>query len=640
MSIRSGLIGILVSISATAVIAEDNGQTRTLFKGPLKFSDRSKSDRYRKDTWKVNYDDYLYKRFHPMLHEKYPYEPQKLPGPGGTYKALARWKDRFSGKRPIFSCRLFAVPEKAAKLASIRIYRQAIIMPDWKGYDLIRTDIKTSKDTLIWWGMIDTKIQPPVVGNFNTRAGVWQTLEIDLEQAVKDRKLDLAKMSATWMYAPPDVGGEIANLRLVKRSVKPRHALITDLAATKLPETPPQESAPKPDIKPDLTPLKAPRTMTFHAPWETRIFKTKDRFGHHSGSAAIFDQNHVFLIYTLHKAWTKRTGSKVPYYENIPISQFFAAQSLDGGNTWSGIDGDKDPTHLFIDRATYFKLIDARGDIIEWNQNGCQSGPAGPWHRLRKYTFLGSKGWTRWNKDRVLDEEARHCTHGAMDFVRTPDGRIWGALGIEGRWYPEMANVHAKYSDTDGKHWLSWNPGFTSRIPGMDHQHPVGITSYRGHVAIVKINHFRSRLSPAWTFFDGKKWSKPEPFPTRYIRSVSSTGKNDEVLVVATYASQGVVRWDGDGWKTELKARVSLCRSGSTLMALAVDPKKNVLNVYHRLPSGRWDGPEAVDMEPAVDVYVPRFCPPNLGAVIYVPKANRKTIKVLMVPNKLWKAQE
>jgi hypothetical protein len=90
-------------------------------------------------------------------------------------------------------------------------------------------------------------------------------------------------------------------------------------------------------------------------------------------------------------------------------------------------------------------------------------------------------------------------------------------------------------------------------------------------------------------------------------------------------------------WKTDLRARVRLCKSGDTLMGFASG--RDGLIVYQRSPDGVWVGPETVKMETPASFYVPRFCPPNLGAVSYVPTSDPKTIKVLMVPNKFWKGQ-
>jgi hypothetical protein len=621
-------ICLLIFIS---VFAEENGKVKILFKGPVKIRDFSSAgyrNRYKDDTWKVNYKEYLYKRFHPMRHEKYPYVYPKLPAPGEMYTFPGRHKDRFSGKRVIFSCRLFPVPEKALKASSIKIYGKEVKAPDWGGYDVIRVDIKTTRDMLIWWGIIDMKIQPPIVGNFNLKPGKWHTLEIDLEQAEKERKLDLSNMSAMWMYAGPDGGGEIADFRLEKRGIKPKYTILRDPEALKVPEEPEKESPPALDIKPDLSVLKESKIIVFNTLGEARVFNANSR-GHSNCTAAVFDKNHICLIYT-QRYKRHYPSASTDFYKYRPYNEFFAAQTLDGGNTWKGLGDDKKPTHIIIDRATHFKLIDNRGDIVEWNQNGCQSGPAGPWHRLRKYTFTGSKGWVRWDKDRVLDEEARHCTHGKMDFVRTPDGRIWGALGIEGRWYPDVANTHAKYSDTDGKHWFSWDKGFTARIPEMKNQGVAGIAPYKGYVAVI------TNRPSLLTWYDGEKWAKPLPFPTKYIRSMTSVGKNNEYIIVATYAKEGVVRWDGNEWKTEIAARMNICKSGNSLMGFEPG-KKGGLSVYYRPENGKWTGPEKIDLEPFVDICIPRFCPPNLGAVVYVPKENPKQIKVLMIPNKLYK---
>lgn len=609
----------------SAQASDELPATKMIRKVGKKFRGEKGPGRHQKTTWKVNFEDYLYKRFHPMRAEKYPYKYPKMPEIGGTvvYPVVRAGRDRFGGHRCIFRCRFFSVDPKHERRATVRCQGGNARIADWRGYEVLRADVKAVGKTVIHMGIIDTVIQPPVVGVFNLDGGKWFTLELDLEQAVKDRQLDLAKMCSMWMYADAFVAGDYANVRLEKRSVKPKHPVLKDAEATKLPAMPEKAADPQPDIKPNLAPLKVSKTLTFDVGHNAIVYKVG---GHTNGAAAVFDQNNVFFIFGIKKSYLfqspKGQGRGYDSWRN----EFFAAQTLDGGKTWKGLGEDEKPTHLIHDRATHHILFDDRGGIIEWNNNGCGSGPAGPWHRIRKYSFAGSKGWTRWDKDRVLDEEARHCTHGAMSFVRAPDGRIWGALGIEGRWYPNAVNIHAKVSDTDGKHWATWQPGFTGRIPGMSGQAVAGIAPYRDHVAVF------SKVPQAWTWFDGKQWAKPMKLPTKYIYSALSVGRED--LFLGT--SLGVLHWEGKEWKTELKNRVSLCKSGNTLMAFAFGKNPGV---YHRSPDGKWEGPEKLEIEPALEVHVPRFCPPNLGAVVYVPKANPKSIKVLMVPNKFWKGE-
>ncbi len=638
MLIRYGFICLLVLFAESMLMAQDSAHTKVLFEGPGNFKTFS-GKAYQEKSWKLCVDDYIYKDFYPVLKDKNDYKEPKMPAPGKMHPTVGFKKfvdTQFHVNRTFFSCRVLETKRFDQLDKNFQSVKSVIDLTDWRGHEVLRVDIKSKGDLALWWCLIDAYLQPPIVGNFTLKKDTWYTLEFDLDEAVKKRKLDLSDMQQTWLGTGPGALGSIANLRLEKRSVKTTYPVLKDPKAFDLPDLPEKVAAPKLDIKADVTPLKETKLLTFNAAWETRLNDAKS-----NGLVAIFDQNHVFVLHKLYEAYPRLTAdSKVKRTQyNKPLSELFAAQTFDGGKTWVGMKGDKEPTFIYTNRTERFKIIDNRGDIISWNNNGCGSKPFGPWQRMRKYSFEGTKGWTRWKQDRVLEEEARHCTHGTMDFVRTPDGRIWGALGVEGRWAPpNFINVHAKFSDTDGKHWISWNPGFTSRIPEMTDQHPAGIVPFGKHVAVVKRNHFKSKEPAAWTYFDGKKWVKPMTFPTNYINSVESVGKNNETIVVATYTKGlGVVSWDGESWNTELDENVKLCKSGDTLMALAVDDKKNELNVYHRLPDGKWIGPEVIGMEATTDIYIPRFCPANLAAVAYVPKENKKQIKVLMVPNKLWK---
>ena len=72
---------------------------------------------------------------------------------------------------------------------------------DWSGFSFLRLDVFPEKAELkLRVAIEDDKIAPPLERRFVVPAGKWSTLEVNLDEAVKERSLNLAKMVNFWTF--------------------------------------------------------------------------------------------------------------------------------------------------------------------------------------------------------------------------------------------------------------------------------------------------------------------------------------------------------------------------------------------------------------------------------------------------------
>jgi len=102
-------------------------------------------------------------------------------------------------------------------------YTDEALPRDWRGYSFLRMDVKSETGGLsLRMAFEDLQIAPPVEKRFVVPAGAWHTLELDLDKAAEERKVDLGGIVNFWAYveevAQP---GTILvdNVRLSKRGV-------------------------------------------------------------------------------------------------------------------------------------------------------------------------------------------------------------------------------------------------------------------------------------------------------------------------------------------------------------------------------------------------------------------------------------
>ena len=476
--------------------------------------------------WKIDWDSYIYRDFYSLISdEQLPERPKGDPptgatfhahGTGGAAVAAGEWvRMRFFG-------------DAKTPFPTSPVYSP---VGDWRPWRYLRMDVKFSKDVHVWWALEDKHVQPPVTGNFDVKAGAWATLQIDLAEAAKKRKLDLSEMWLMWVRIDAPVGCVVERgpIRLSRADAPAKHPILTDPNVCRLPAIP-RKPAPVPDVKRDATPLAEARTIVF--PSRTRI-GMRGIYSQQYGFAAAYDARRILLVLTdgSRDYVSRKTGKPVARRGEADRWEGFAVQTLDGGKTWTGLDGDKNRSWLYVNVGHQFEVFDRNANAVVTNENGCGNNP-GPRQRLTRFTFLGKRGWTFNRKDYVLNEEPRHCSHGGpwFDATRLPGGRIWSVLYTESRLRPNGATLHAKFSDSDGASWHTWKEGAIARIPGADVKSEGSnpqIVPFGDHVAVTwtaaKVGsfwtHYNARNGPSRSAWPGSSSGRWRPVRKRSSRT-------------------------------------------------------------------------------------------------------------------------
>src|SRR5262249_47880258 len=213
-----------------------------------------------------------------------------------------------------------------------------------------------------------------------------------------------------------------------------------------------------------------------------------------------------------------------------PLGKAFVLQSLDGGQSWKGLDGGDRPTlvpsrGMGLDhQAGRGDVVGLRGDVLLFSDIGCYGTVlCPPRYFSTKLTFTG-KGWEVEKSPALVDCDMRHCCSN-QSVVRTLDGRLWAAYGMVGRLGTNQINV--RYSDDDGLTWKASREDTSGVIPGsiLSDKNGSGfgysfdepcIVPFGNGVACIWDEYPSGQdggKKLKWARFDGSKWSAIEEIP-------------------------------------------------------------------------------------------------------------------------------
>lgn len=522
---------------------------------------------------------------------------------------------------------------------------------DWSGYERLWVDVRCKTTAELWLALEDDVIEPPVMRTFRIPKGIWVTLEVDLDQAVASRGLDLAKIANFWLLGRAAQRAELRvdNVRIVRRDAAVPEHLLTDRTPMTVPvvriERPQVPGLPQ-QLKPDRAPIRPSKPVVV-ARGSVVPF----------GWVSAYDNRFLFVAYTSKQGST--AVAKAVYTD-------------DGGQSWKPLVG---PAVRNLDHGTARGCaIDAIGDGVAVSSGlGCAGlGHANPRQHLTKYTFTG-KGF-RAERPTILDSDIRHCGSNAS-VVRLAGGRhrgrIWASWGQIGRAH--RMGVHAKYSDDDGRTWVGWGkgallPGSVSLAAGRTqasqwsdgtYGYPETVsTPYGDHVACFW--RHKRRCGVLWSVYDGTSWSPPsEVSPVTldgmdgaYRATMSAVTKGrTEVFFTAT-GLDAVLRFDGKSWraapiKCEDGGMLSLAGDALTLFTAGKVNRRwqglqwsrpTTLRYYRRSPDGRWEGPRDLIRELNIHEYrsLAGYCAPPYAPANYIPLVfsdfDDGTVKLLKIP--------
>ena len=580
---------------------------------------------------------------------------------------VARWSDAGDTRSPLLkppadAQRLYGVfrDNYASILNTCGVFRKLMPM-DWSESEVLRLDVYAVEgQATIRVQLEDEEIAPPVARNFVVKPEQWTTLELDLRAAAKVRSLDLKRM-ATLSAAlvktekkSKGMSGWLDNIRLAPAKAPARFPVVRDDSPLELPEY--YRNAGKPAPRPPpLAPDRAPLTG------EKPILIPLDRPGvtyqggltdvSHVGWAAAYDNKHLLVGFRdASDAWT--------------------LQSLDGGQTWKGLDGGEKPTNVPLDVASDHgagrgDVIGGTADVVVLSNNGCNGASRATVRFYAHKLSFTATGW-KLQAPMLVACDPRHCVSN-QSIVRTSDGRWWCGFGEVGRLGTLQSNV--QYSDDEGETWKSSREGTSGVIPGTiwPEKFGVGFPYTYEEPCLVPFGpgvaclweEGRKGNAPTtvkWARFDGVKWSAVEEVPAGPIvnsylwfrprmHAVSVGGKE---VYLASGLRAGIFRYRDGTWSKEPVdvppgARLSVA-GDKTVMAFAVPAKdKNVVLCWQRRPDGTWTGPRELmrETEPITGMKGPNMLFPGLVVMAYAPSnfvpvawtcQGQKWIKFLRVP--------
>jgi len=454
---------------------------------------------------------------------------------------------------------------------------------DWRGHSFLRMDVKPEKGQLsLRMACEDDKVAPPVEKRFVVPAGKWATLEVDLDEAVRERHLDLSKIVSFWVFMEEISAPSLVyfdNLRLAKQGVAT--ALPVIKGGPRIPRpTAPMPQAARENIKPE-------RGKVAWAPPVKLLLKTK---------------------------WDKPVGAiRVWAYDNshLLLDAEYAEmhQSADGGAHWLPLARKFELPGGISSNAQAASGMDEQGNVLFFGNCGaCIYHCAPPVDSMyfRKLVFNGDK-WAP-SPLYIVGGETRGCSQGRR-LTTLPGGRIWVAYRVHER-PPLGMRIHAQYSDDGGMTWRG--AGVQGALTGTLADTLVGGPSEEGSgerklfcdpLAIVPYGEHVAVLWGKWSYFDGQRWSQPQPVgagplkrPLRYFSAVGCGTKNSSFMLST---NRGLLTWDGAGWKEDesvKEASLSVCHSAQTVkvVGFSVENKGggSGLLFWRRLADAKWASKE------------------------------------------------
>ena len=550
---------------------------------------------------------------------------------------------------------------------------RTIFPADWSGYDLLRLDVRGEGVRQTFRIVLeDEEVEPPVVRNMTVEPGKWTTLEIDLQEAVKVRGLDLRRMAAFYVIVSEGrpVRARLDNIRLCRRGTAAAFRIVRDDSPQELPAYYRASSGPRPQRLPAGRPDRSP--IAAGPPFAIDVGEDVTRAPQAAGGvvkpgteylavtpcgwAAAYDNRRLLV------GFTGAGGRNV-----------FALQSLDGGKSWRGLDGGERATTVPVPNPDHGAgrgdAVGERADVLLLTSLGC-AGTCVPAMRqfAQKLTFTGA-GWRLRQAPALVDCDGRHCGSN-QSILRLPDGRLWCAFGLVGRL--GRIGINVRYSDDDGLVWRSWRPGRSGAIPGSFHPGR-GASTYQYEEPCL-VAHGEKGIACLWyerpdgtrigdlkcARFDGTKWSPTETIslgrtvPGKHVSSrppVHAVSVGGQEIFVVSSRFPGVLHYADGVWKKEAAGqipaggRISAAGDKHVLVFSAArqDPKVRdggiVLRCCQRSADGRWSPPRELAREEAPLLFsktrpsfvVQAYAPPNFVPIAWTCKG-KSWIKYLRVP--------
>jgi hypothetical protein len=496
------------------------------------------------------------------------------------------------------------------------------IETDWSGRRFLRMDFKTAVAGTLCLELEDAEIAEPVVRRFVVPAGKWVTLQVDLGEAARQRKLDLARMATLRLmvlaFERRVPRGETAmvkldNIRLANAADKPALPVIAEQGPYRWP-------APDPDKPRPLTPVSLECRPTAATAGPTPVVTFKNKQG-----------------YSPLKAKDRLIGAFAPGGLLLADARLQIRMSRDGGSTWTDLEGKTgEPARLSSNVRGHRMSILAEGRelLAAYVTYRCAGGSGRTELHFSRARYDG-KRWVLGGRS-VFERGIRHCAD-RLDLLRQKSiegkaGRIWVAWNHLDR--TGQYNIRAKFSDDDGATWQTPEDG--PMIGPAFRGIPAGPYLVRDGEQVACF--WRSGEHLRWSRFDGRAWGQPVEIARKtYPLSVADA---EGTIFLATGRPSQVLRLDGGKWVRDSPVKDVtglLSVVGGRLVCVwsqkPVDSGSAALAWSVRTEQGKWSAVQRVEVGP---VTVESIAVPQHAVGSHLPVAfsdvNRLAINAVVIP--------
>jgi hypothetical protein len=352
------------------------------------------------------------------------------------------------------------------------------------------------------------------------------------------------------------------------------------------------------------------------------------------------------------------------------IGRIEAAQSADGGKTWTDLAGKAGATTVcqHTCNAPGNVAVAAGEDMFVFYTARC-GGAGSPKDMYCRRLGFDGRGWTL-GEPRLLDIDVRHCPEHLVRALRLASGRIWTVWMHFDRFGQNY--LRARYSDDGGGLWQSpdsngllsikrgrdpaalpvgvtwwqespagWTApegGRTGGLPGRFHPHgSFDLAPYGGSLACL---YAEGDNATSWTWFDPARnaWTPPEVVSKGFGGAGSAATVGDKTIYAALRGNNKVLRLDNGKWVEDAPVgyagRGVLSVAAQALWCFWPEEKdgKTLILSARKPAGGSWSAPEklAEETEKLQGLSAPGCAPENFVPVAWGPRGG--WVKFLRVP--------
>jgi hypothetical protein len=514
----------------------------------------------------------------------------------------------------------------------------------------------------------DEMIEPHVTRFYDVPGGKWVSLEVDLAEACKVREVPVKAGTLKARVLNPAL---MANIRIVCHQASKETTVLVDnfrllAAGAKDPS--------KLEVLTDASPLQTPQELpALPGPKRSPPAPGKRNRGPIARGPAVqagLNQAASRGMMTLPRGVAVADNDRILFFGSI--GRIKAAQSVDGGKTWTGLGGGKRDAMTACQHSANAPgnvAVGAGEDGYVFYTARCSGGSGINDIYFRHVKFDG-KNWAL-GEPRLVDTDVRHCPEFKVRALRLASGRIWAVWMHYDRFGKNY--IRARYSDDEGETWRTvdsnglvrfkrrrdpksyplpvtwwqeapagWKPpaeGRSGMVGGSRAFHPHGrleLVRYGESVGCL----YATGRHTAWTWFDPAKgqWAAPAVAAKVWIgpSSAVTVGKDEVWFSLAKSAS--LLRLSGGRW---LEQKVPghpggglLSEAGGTLFCFWQESKdgKTLIRASRRPAGGTWSPAETLstEEEKIQAISAPAHAPANFVPVFW--GTRKRWVKCLRLP--------